>query len=107
MLKSRLPEITERIPPSVHHAVEAGAELVAEGARQRVPVATGRLRDAIHVDTEPEGAYVIAGDSKAFYGMFVEHGTRYMPAHPFLLPALEENRSEIEHLVDNAIREVT
>lgn len=103
-LKSRLPQIIEELPIAVRAAALAGAEKVAESARGRVPVATGRLRDAIHVDEQPEGAYVIAGDSKAWYGVIVEHGSVKMPARPFLVPSLEENRAEIEATVAAALR---
>ena len=106
-LESRIPQIALDLHPAVQYAIEAGGELVAEAARGRVPVLTGRLRDSIHVDSQDEGVYVIAGDNKVFYGMLVEHGTRYAPAHPFLLPALEENRAEIERLAAKAVKEVS
>ena len=82
--------------------------MVAETAKARVPVLTGRLRDAIHVDVElGVGTYVVAGTDQIWYGLFVEHGTRHAPAHPFLLPALEENRATIEAEVIGAIRRVS
>jgi HK97 gp10 family phage protein len=107
MLRSRLPEIIAELDPAVREAASAGAELIAESAKGRVPVVTGRLRDAIHVQASPEGVYVIAGDRQAFYGHIIEHGSIYAPAHPFLLPSLEENRSLVEDGVRAAIRRVT
>jgi HK97 gp10 family phage protein len=107
MLRSRLPEIIAELGPAVEEAAAAGAELIAESAKARVPVVTGRLRDAIHVEASSEGVYVIAGDREAFYGHIIEHGSVNAPAHPFLLPSLEENRSKVEDGVKAAIRRVT
>ena len=104
-LQSRLPEIIAALDPAVHAATIAGGEMVAEDAKRRVPVVTGDLRDAIPVETTPEGAAVIAGDNKVFWGNFVEHGTATGAApHPFLIPALEDNRQSIEQVVADAIR---
>ena len=94
MYRSRLPQITARLAAEMRAAEEAAAELVAERARQRVPVNTGRLRDAIHVEHDDDGATVVAGDTEAFYGHIVEHGGVRQAAHPFLVPALEESRDE-------------
>lgn len=104
VLDSRLPEIIAALPAAVREAAQAGAELVAEDARQRVPVKTGRLRDAIHTQNQPDGVAVIAGDREAFYGHIVEHGSISAAPHPFLVPALEENRVAIVALMQEAIR---
>lgn len=107
MLHSRLPEISAAIAAAAREAVAAGAELVVASAKSRVPVDTGRLRDSIHVDEEAEGTYVVAGNREVFYGNIVEHGGGNMPPHPFLLPALEENRATIEADVTAAIRKAS
>lgn len=99
MLRSRLPEIAVEIRLVVEDAIEAGAETVAEEAKARVPVNTGRLRDAIHTDREPGGVYVVAGDDEAWYGHLVEHGTVRTPPRPFLVPSLDDQRDGIvEHV---------
>jgi HK97 gp10 family phage protein len=110
MLQSRLPEIARELGSAIKEAELAGAELVVEAAKARVPVETGRLRDAIHIEHKERGngIYVVAGDREAFYGLFVEHGSaRGVPPHPFLVPALEENRGRIQDLVGEAIRRIT
>ena len=76
--------------------ISEGADSVERDAKSRVPVATGKLRDAIHMDDEQdEGTYVIGGDTEAWYGHLVEYGTVRTSPRPFLVPALEENRAEI------------
>jgi HK97 gp10 family phage protein len=101
---NRLPEIIARLQPEVDRAVQEAAKSVVDSAKARVPVNTGRLRDAIHVQVELEGVYVVAGNREAWYGHIVEHGSVKQPPHPFLLPALEENRAEIVAAVELAVR---
>lgn len=104
-LKSRFPEITAELRPRVSAAVKAAAEGIENGAKERVPVDTGALRDAIHVERQGVAEYaVIAGDSAAWYGMLVEHGTTHNPPHPFLIPAAELGREAAEGLVQAALR---
>jgi HK97 gp10 family phage protein len=104
MLKSRFPAIAAELDVLAREGLKAGIGIVAERAQERVPVETGELRDAIHTASEPEGEYVVAGDSHAFYGHLVEHGTTYTPPRPFLVPALEESRKEVLTLVKAALR---
>lgn len=87
---------------------EAGAEMVASRAKDRVPVKTGKLRDAIHVEREGAGEYaVIAGDTEVFYGHIVEHGGAHTPARPFLTPAAEETRDEYRAAAKAALKRLT
>lgn len=104
MLKSRLPQITAEMHGRVTAAVRAGAKAVESEARSRVPVASGDLRDAIHVEQDGDDVKVIAGDHRVFYGHLVEFGTSRTPARPFLIPALESRREAIVDLVDKALK---
>jgi HK97 gp10 family phage protein len=103
---SRIPKIALELDPAVMAALDAGAHLVAEAAKERVPVNTGRLRDAIHVEHDGDDVAVVAGDTEAFYGHIVEHGSTYVPPHPFLIPAMEANRTEVVGMVKAAIGRV-
>jgi HK97 gp10 family phage protein len=107
MLKSRIPKITVEMLPAVEAALQAGAEIIESAAKGRVPVDTGRLRDAIHIERDGLGFDVIAGDTDAFYGNMVEHGTTHTAPHPFLVPALEAKRTEVVTSVREAIRRIT
>lgn len=88
-LKSRIPLIVEKLDDELRDAVIEVAERIAAGARDRVPVDTGELQRAIHVEAGPEAISVVAGSTKAYYGHMVENGTVHSPPHPFLLPAYE------------------
>lgn len=62
---------------------------VETGAKQRCPVDTGRLRSSISWRLEQEqGGLAAYVGTVTEYAPFVELGTRFMSARPFLLPAL-------------------
>lgn len=110
-LRSRIPQIIEELQPEMLAAVQTAADLVEARAKDLVPVDTGRLRNAIHVAYdihrgELVGAAVVAGNNKAFYGHIVEHGGANTPPHPFLVPALEQSRQQIEEDVASVLRKV-
>lgn len=104
VLKSRLPQIVTELRSRSSVAARIGADMIAAGAKDRVPVSTGRLRDAIHVEKTDLGYSVVAGDTEAFYGHLVEFGTTHSGAHPFLIPAAEAAENELEAAVEAALR---
>jgi len=78
----------------------AAAERVADLARQNAPVRTGYLRDHIKARHYSKTSNVI---SYAPYSGFVEFGTRYMAAQPFLRPAMDQHTREILKAVAEAL----
>jgi len=115
-LRSRLPEIAARIDAEVEQAVQEAAALIVESAKARVPYETGRLQRSIHAEpdrADPESVTVFAGgkdpDTGEFiwYGHLVEHGHVQdgvtVAPHPFLIPALEENRAQAVALIRDAV----
>lgn len=105
-LFSRLPVIAASLEKQIDQVLQTGAERIVSDAQARVPVDSGRLRDAIH--TEPadddNGHLVIAGNDDVFYGHLVEHGGAHTPPRPFLVPAGEAARQQIVADVSNALR---
>jgi HK97 gp10 family phage protein len=104
MLRSRIPAIALAMPELLDQALEQGAERIVASAQERVPVATGDLKDAIHVDRQSEGIYVIAGDTEVFYGHIVENGSVTRGPRPFLVPALAENTATVLALAKTALK---
>jgi HK97 gp10 family phage protein len=103
--RSKLPLIAAEIPVKLDATAAAGAEMIAAAAQDRVPVRTGALRDAIHVERTGVAEYeVIAGNAQVFYGHIVEHGGAYTPARPFMTPALEASKPEILKAARIALR---
>lgn len=80
--------------------VRAGLELIGQIGEQQAkihaPVDTGNLRRSIthEVGRDFRGLFVRFG-TNVFYGVYQELGTRHMPAHPFLRPALEYIRRNV------------
>lgn len=101
-LKQNLKKLEREVRLGLTEAAKAGAEIVLRDAVGRAPRgATGNLIRGmqIHVVEQtgsPDKAVVQVGPSKKqFYGRFVEKGTKYARAKPFLKPALESNRERI------------
>ena len=105
-LQSRIPQIIGELDDKLLEGVSDLAERVAEGARDRVPVETGALRDAIHVVVEDDAVSVVAGDNVAFYGHIIENGSVNAPPHPFLVPAFEAERPNLADIVGERLRDI-
>jgi HK97 gp10 family phage protein len=106
MLKSRIPLIIAELDDKVREGVVEVAENIADGATERVPVDSGALRDAIHVETDENRVRVVAGNTEAFYGHIVEHGGVHTPARPFLIPAYEAERPKLEDVVGEHLEDL-
>ena len=112
-LKSDLDDYARKLPGKLADALEEGAKAVAVGAAARVPVDTGDLKRAIHVERRGRTEYaVVAGNRDAWYGHLVEHGSAIggrgrpaIPPHPFLVPALEATQTFIEAEIARKLRE--
>jgi HK97 gp10 family phage protein len=108
MLRSRLPQIAVRLDEALGEALEDVAAAIVDGAKARVPVNTGALRDAIHWErTDDESVRVVAGDGKVYYGHMVENGTVNQPPRPFLVPAAEAERHQLPKRVALVIKRRT
>jgi HK97 gp10 family phage protein len=104
VVKSRIPRIANELKPAVDLAVRQTSGLIAREAKQRVPVRTGSLRNAIDVERKGMAKYeVVAWSDEAWYGHLVEWGTRHSAPRPFLTPAAESAREPLEHRVRQAL----
>lgn len=92
----------EKIDTDVHPAplLEKLGELTADDMKAIVPVLTGDLRSTIRVDpATDESVEIHAGGMVGTatghfvdYPVYVELGTRYMSAEPFMKPSLYRER---------------
>lgn len=102
-LKSRFPQIQAALPIQVGAALRAGTEGVAARARaaapDRPPLGKG-LPDSIEARDGEDGYGIYA----AYWWYFNEFGTVRQPARPFMLPAVEAGRGELEGLVAASLR---
>jgi HK97 gp10 family phage protein len=95
---------------ALRSAVNAGAQVIKKEAQGLAPIDTGRLaQKAIYVtrsrsDSGPGKETYLVGvrqgrreqqkDRDAFYWKFVEFGTKFVHARPFLRPAFENKKVE-------------
>lgn len=84
----------------VHRQLESWAEDVKVLARQLVPVRTGYLRNTIYAKIRE---WIATVGAEASYACWVEFGTRYMHARPFLYPAIQEHLPRLARIVCDAL----
>lgn len=101
--KQNWPKLLNELNDSTALGIRQTAAEVEAEAKKRVPVDTGALQASIRVEGPINGdplAYeVVAGKSRSVeYAGFIEFGTRYMRAQPFLSPAFE-NVDKLENII--------
>ncbi len=84
----------------VRGQLESWAEHVKTLARQLVPVRTGYLRNTIYAKIRE---WIATIGAEASYACWVEFGTRYMRARPFLYPAIQEHLPRLERIICDAL----
>jgi HK97 gp10 family phage protein len=87
----------------VHRQLASWAADVKALAKQLAPVRTGHLRSSSIYAKIQE--WVAEIGAEATYALFVEFGTRYMQAQPFLYPAIQEHLPRLEQIICEAIDE--
>ena len=96
-------------------ALKNAAEPVLEDAKvtNAFNDRSGRLRKGLKISgvKKKEGVkYILVGvdksdNSKIFYGKFLEFGTSKISARPFLQPAYEKNKEEIQKTIAETLKE--
>ncbi len=76
------------------------AEDVKALAKRYVPVRTGYLRSTIFAVVS---GWVARIGAEATYAMYVEFGTRYMRAQPYLYPAIRTYLRSLEAIISEGI----
>jgi HK97 gp10 family phage protein len=90
------------IQKHVHRLLASWAADVKALAKQLVPVRTGHLRQSIYAEVRE---WVVRIGAEATYALFVELGTRYMQARPYLYPAIQAHLPELESIIRDAIEQ--
>jgi HK97 gp10 family phage protein len=84
----------------VHRLLVSWAADVKALAKQLAPVRTGHLRSSIYAKISE---WVAEIGAEATYALFVELGTRYMQAQPYLYPAIQEYLPQLDAIICEAI----
>jgi hypothetical protein len=84
----------------VHAKLVSWAEDVKTEAIRRAPVKTGHLRSSIYSLVKD---WVVNIGAEATYALFVELGTRYLRARPYLYPSIQQYLPQLEQAISEAI----
>lgn len=84
---------TRAIQGALQKIIELAAMTIESEAKQLAPVDTGNLRASIGALREGPNSWMVRAG--AHYAIYVEMGTRYMAAQPFMRPAVERTRARI------------
>ncbi|WP_333861535.1 HK97-gp10 family putative phage morphogenesis protein [Clostridium sp.] len=110
---NKLQQMGANISRLENKALRNAAEPVLEDAKANVPVRTGKLKKGLKITNvkKKEGIkYILVGvdrgdNSEIFYSKFIEFGTSKMSARPFLQPAYEKNKDNIQKTIANTLKE--
>ena len=100
-VRRALKKAGERGREHLEEALNAGAEVVLQAAKQNAPVRTGWLRDHLAIKTafdDDKGVVVLVGGNPQQDGRsgnlayWQEFGTSKQPARPFLRPAFDTSK---------------
>ena len=79
-----------------------GAEM-QERAQRNAPVDSGTLKRSIGMEMSDVGLTTTVAPT-AEYAPFVEHGTRFMEAQPFMNPAFVAQKSQFKRDLDKLVK---
>lgn len=106
-LAGRFSLVNVRLGADMQRAVRAGAQLLVAEGKARVPVKSGDLQGSIHVrGASGFSASVIVdalNESGIPYGGYVEYGTSFTPAQPFMGPARDATDPKFTALAASAV----
>ncbi|MBA4699229.1 MAG: HK97 gp10 family phage protein [Ruminococcus sp.] len=78
----------------VKQAVKMSGTTLQEEAKRIVPVDSSNLKDTMIGPEISNGGMTVEVAAMAEYGEYVEYGTRYMEAQPYMRPALKKAEKE-------------
>lgn len=92
-----LDRIAAHLDTNTERALAAIAEAVLEQARPRTPVDTGNLKNSL--ESEQMSRFLWWIHDGTDYGIYQELGTSRMAAQPFMVPAVENVRGQIDKMI--------
>lgn len=100
--EDHIPNLLDTLQAKLNAALYEVGERIYDTAYDLVPVRTGNLQRSLFVEQDEATGEVVVG-AAADYAEYVELGTSKMAAQPYLTPAYEAHRNEVEGLVWKAI----
>lgn len=107
-----LDKMNDLTQKQVSAAAKAGAKYIQKKAKEKAPVSLdgshgrpkGFLKKSIKIKAEKsktkgKKVYTVGIGGGAFYGVFLEYGTKKIKARPFLRPALDNEKEELKRIM--------
>lgn len=97
---------------ALKNAINKSLLAIGGQAAENAPVRTGNLRSSI---LDPQRGLTLANNSNFFsgsvgsgtnYGLYVELGTRFMRAQPYLQPAVNSMQDRVQNFFQTAVQGV-
>lgn len=101
-LKRNVERFNKELNDILPTALKAGALIIQNSAKFKAPYRTGTLRRSIHTEMRSNTQAVVGTDVE--YAVYQEFGTSKMKAHPYLRPALDENRGKVLDKINEVIK---
>lgn len=102
-VKTRMRRLAQSMLGGGRTGARLSAERVEKTMKRLVPVDTGRLRDSISINEVGKNRFEVGPSDWVEYAAYVEFGTRHTPAQPYVMPALERERSKFAQTVRGTI----
>jgi HK97 gp10 family phage protein len=100
--KAAMQKFDSGMQREVHSFLASWAADVKAQAVKNAPMVTGYLRSTIYAKVKE---WVVDVGADAAYALFVELGTKYMQAQPYLYPAIQQYLPELEAVIVSAIEQ--
>ena len=100
--KAKIQDLTDLRPAK--KIVKKYTAKVQEKAQRKVPVITGTLKRSIMSAISEDGRLGIVA-ATAEYAEYVEYGTRYMDAKPFMRPSADEIWDDFQNELAEVVRD--
>lgn len=98
-------KVMEQISKAVLKGITEVCLLVEGQAKVLATVDTGQLRDSITHRVANEGGELVGEvGTPTEYAPYIEYGTMYQKAQPFLRPAFRENKKNIENILGEILK---
>ena len=90
--------LSRRVRGNIADVLNSGAESCVSLAKELAPVDTGFMKENIAQTEEATPDHLkVTMESSADYSAFVEYGTVNMEAQPFMTPAFESARKQVNN----------
>lgn len=98
-------ELSRRVRENIADELNNGAQSCVLLAQQLAPVDTGFMRDHIAQTEDATSEHLrVTMESQADYSVFVEYGTVNAEAQPFMTPAFESARRQVNNSLLRVLR---